>query len=270
MIRPPLPARSATVIFDVYLTTLRSRRVAKTLTEAKLTTREARRKLAVGVHWRGIDPDVHLGYRKGKRGGAWLVRWRCSKGYRQHSLGVADDELKEGTLDFNAAAKAAKAKVNVERQRAKAAADGPLLTVERAVELYIAERDRRDTARKGVSVRSDASSRLGRYVIGVSARGNRKGVPAAAIADVPLHMLDEGHLFKWRAALPSSLKAATKQRLINDLRRHSMAPILGIAIPCRAHCQRRLGTVYGPIKLRITWTTLRAIIKSWRMRRLQD
>lgn len=192
--------------------------MAKTLTEAKLTTREARRKLAVGVHWRGIDPDVHLGYRKGKRGGAWLVRWRCSKGYRQHSLGVADDELKEGTLDFNAAAKAAKAKVSVERQRAKAAADGPLLTVERAVELYIAERDRRDTARKGVSVRSDASSRLGRYVIGVSARGNRKGVPAAAIADVPLHMLDEGHLFKWRAALPSSLKAATKQRLINDLK----------------------------------------------------
>jgi hypothetical protein len=56
--------------------------MAKTLAEAKITTREQRRKLPVGVHWRGIDPNVHLGYRRGKRGGSWLVRWYDGKKYQ--------------------------------------------------------------------------------------------------------------------------------------------------------------------------------------------
>jgi integrase len=189
------------------------------LEEAKVTTKEARKKLGPGVHWRGIDPNVHLGYRKGKRGGSWLVRWYLGNGrYRQQPLGVADDELSEGTLDYNGAVKAAKGKVDAARLEAKANADGPLLTVRRAVEAYIAERDRRDTARKGREVRSDARSRLGRYVVGVPARGKRKTVPPSPLANIPLHALDEVQLQTWRSALPATLKAATKQRLINDLK----------------------------------------------------
>lgn len=82
--------------------------MAKTLKEVPLTTRSARAKLPIGLHWRGIDPETHLGYRKGVRGGVWLVRWRVGTGYRQDRLGTADDELSEGTLDYITAIRAAR------------------------------------------------------------------------------------------------------------------------------------------------------------------
>ena len=50
--------------------------MSKTLTEAQITTAKARSRLELGVHWRRLDAEAHLGYRKGKRGGVWLVRWR--------------------------------------------------------------------------------------------------------------------------------------------------------------------------------------------------
>ena len=34
--------------------------MAKTLNEAAITTANARKSLPIGVHWRGIDPDVQL------------------------------------------------------------------------------------------------------------------------------------------------------------------------------------------------------------------
>ncbi|MCL6698293.1 tyrosine-type recombinase/integrase [Sphingomonas sp. NSE70-1] len=193
--------------------------MAKTLTEAKITTREQRKKLPIGVHWRGIDPEVHLGYRKGKRGGKWLVRWYIGdEDYRQRTFATADDELPEGTLDFDDAVREARNLVAVERRKARAAAEGPLLTVRNAVETYSAARDARDTARKGRPVRSDATSRLTRYVTGQQARGKRKEVEATALAEIALYELSESDLLAWRAALPGALKGTTKQRLINDLK----------------------------------------------------
>ncbi|MFL6759448.1 integrase [Sphingomonas sp.] len=192
--------------------------MAKTLTEAKITTREQRKKLASGVHWRGVDPEVHLGYRKGKRGGSWLVRWYDGKKYQQRTFGTADDELREGTLDFAGAVKEARQVVEKERRTARAAAAGPLLSVRLAVETYMASRDARDCARKGRTVRSDASSRLSRYVAGQNARGKRKAVPAAPLAEIHLHELTEGDLLEWRAELPETLKGTSKRRLINDLK----------------------------------------------------
>src|SRR5690606_35844635 len=125
----------------------KAERMAKTLNEAAITTRNARSKLPAGLHFKGIDPEVHLGYRKGKRGGGvWLVRWRNrgpGANYLQAPLGTADDEIKEGTLDFNAAVRAARQRVEQARAEAKAAAEGPPLTVRLAVEAYIAERDAR-------------------------------------------------------------------------------------------------------------------------------
>jgi hypothetical protein len=56
-----------------------SNAVARTLNEAPITSRNARAGLPAGLHWRGIDPETHLGYRKGKRGGVWLgtlAEWR--------------------------------------------------------------------------------------------------------------------------------------------------------------------------------------------------
>ena len=61
------------------------------LREAKLTTKNARAALPAGVHWRSIDPDIHLGYRKGRRGGRWIVRsYEGDRKYRQIVLGTAE------------------------------------------------------------------------------------------------------------------------------------------------------------------------------------
>lgn len=192
--------------------------MAKTLQESPVTTRNARAALAPGVHWRRIDPDTHLGYRKGKRAGVWLVRWRAGAGYRQAPLGSADDALKAGTLSFEAALKAARDHVEKARADAAAEAAGPIVTVRAAVETYIATRDARDSRRAGRTKRSDAASRLSRHVIGKPASGQRKAVTAAPIADIALHKLTEKDLMRWRDGLPDELKATTTRRLINDFK----------------------------------------------------
>src|SRR6266404_3757519 len=192
--------------------------MAKTLKEAPITTRNARARLPAGLHWRGIDPETHLGYRKGKRGGGWLVRWRNGAGYRQAPIGTADDAIETGTPDYNAAIRAARAACEAARAEAKAKADGPLLTVRSAVEPYIAARNARHSRRTGRTVQSDADHRLSHYVIGQKARGKREAVPPSQLADVPLHALKESDLVTWRTNLPAELKDTTKQRLINDLR----------------------------------------------------
>lgn len=188
--------------------------MAKTLKEAPITTRNARAKLAAGLHWRGIDPEVHLGYRKGKRGGVWLVRWRNGAGYKQAPIGTADDELDEGTLDYNAAIRTAREVVEKARAEAKAEAGGPAPTVRLVVEAYVKDRDARESKSKGRAVRSDAGQRLSRYVLGQEARGRQLASPAAPIADIPLHALQESDLTEWRDGLPD-IKGTTKQRLIN-------------------------------------------------------
>ncbi|HET6940577.1 MAG TPA: integrase [Sphingomicrobium sp.] len=192
--------------------------MAKTLTEARITSRADRKRLASGLHWRGIDPEVHLGYRKGKRGGVWLVRWYLGGGYRQRKLATADDELAEGTLDYNGAVRAARDLVQNERLREKNAAAGPVLTVADAIETYASARDARDSARKGRPTSSDARSRLSRYVSGQTCRGRRQPVAAAPLARVALQELATRDLLEWRDGLPSSLKGTTKRRLINDLK----------------------------------------------------
>lgn len=193
--------------------------MAKTLAEGRITTRQQRKKLAPGEHWRSIDPDVHLGYRKGKRGGKWVVRWYLGdQEYQQKTFATADDELREGTLDFNAAVRTARALVEAARRDARAVAEGPLLTVRHAIELYTAARDARESGRKGREIRSDSFYRLRRHVVGAPQQGKRKKMPAAPLADVPLHELSEANLLDWRAALPDHLKASTKRRLATDLK----------------------------------------------------
>jgi integrase len=192
--------------------------MAKTLSESPLTTRNARAALPVGVHWRRIDPETHLGYRKRTRSGVWLVRWRHGKGYRQAPLGTADDALKAGTLSFEAATKAARDHVEKVRANALTEAAGPILTVRSAVDAYIAERDVRDSRRAGREKRSDAASRLRRYVTGRAAEGRRQPIAAAPIAAVELHALTEKDLARWRDSLPADLKATTKRRLVNDFK----------------------------------------------------
>lgn len=192
--------------------------MSRTLQEAKIAGRAERRRLTQGVHWRGIDPDVHLGYRKGPRGGSWLVRWYAGGAYRQRTLGTADDELNVGTFDYGGAVNEARRTVEIERRTAQAVAAGPVLTVRTAIKTYTAVRDARASRQKGFQTRSDAASRLSRHVIGYPSRGRRAEISASPLAEVPLHLLNETDLIDWRRSLSSALKGTTKQRLINDLK----------------------------------------------------
>ncbi|RWL45278.1 MAG: integrase [Mesorhizobium sp.] len=195
--------------------------MSKSLKESPITTPNARAALDAGTHWRGIDPEVHLGYRKGKRGGVWLVRWRNGLNYKYVTIGTADDRgsTKVGPLSYETAIKAARKLVEEHRTQADIEALGPVLKVRGAVEAYVGARDAREAKRRGRDKRSDAGQRLGRYVLGKGERGEQEAIPQEAkLADVHLHALTEQDLLSWRDGLPAIMKATTRQRLINDLK----------------------------------------------------
>ncbi|MBZ9910409.1 integrase [Mesorhizobium sp. BR115XR7A] len=198
--------------------------MAKTLKEAPITTASARSKLSTGEYARRLDADAAIWYRRGKRGGVWFARWRnhgAGANYLQAPVGPANDvndKPADGLLTFTQAETQARQIIATARQEAKAAAAGPVLTIRLAVETYVAERDARDTRRKGRTVRSDAGQRLRRYVLGQDKRGKQEAVPAAPLASIGLHELKESDLLTWRKGLPEELKSSTEQRLINDLK----------------------------------------------------
>lgn len=163
--------------------------------------------MAPGLHWRALDPDTHVGYRRGKRGGVWLARWRVGSGYRQHTLGTADDVIASGNLSYEEAVRVARETVEAARRLEKAEAEGPPQTVRNVLEAYIAVRDARETARRGKPGKGDAHSRLTRHVL-----SNQ------AIAERPLHSLTEKHLGEWADGLDPALAATTRRRLVNDLK----------------------------------------------------
>ena len=68
--------------------------MARTVRDARLESREARRKLASQhePHWKAIDGGMHIGYRKGARRASWLARYRPPGGrYIKSVLGIPDD-----------------------------------------------------------------------------------------------------------------------------------------------------------------------------------
>ena len=58
-------------------------------------------------YYRAIDPSLHLGYRKGKAGGKWVMRWYLGDGaYQVGTIGTADDSADPDgvvVLDFRQA-----------------------------------------------------------------------------------------------------------------------------------------------------------------------
>lgn len=169
---------------------------------------------------------THLGYRKGKRGGVWLVRWRSGAGYKQETIGTADDLLKAGKLSFAKAEAEARAIVERVHIEARAKADGEAPTVRSAVEAYVAVRNERDSKRAGRSVRSDADRRLTRHVLGrVEIRDEKNpgiirkpAIAAAPLVGVGLHELKDRDLKTWLADLPGDTKQSSVERLASDLK----------------------------------------------------
>ncbi len=70
--------------------------MARTVRNAKIDTRSSRSKLSIRrePYWTVMAAGCAVGYRKGKKGGTWIARWRASKG-KQHynALGPSDDAL---------------------------------------------------------------------------------------------------------------------------------------------------------------------------------
>lgn len=67
-----------------------------------ITTRAARERLEVrrDPYFRNIDNGVSLGYRRGVKGGTWVVRTLVEGRYRDTSLGRADDVIKADGLTY--------------------------------------------------------------------------------------------------------------------------------------------------------------------------
>lgn len=185
--------------------------VSGRLQEAILSTRVARARLDPGTYWRGIDPDVHLGYRRAPRGGRWLVRWRVERRYQQAVLGTADDALDAdgvNTFSFTQATVRARNHIAAARVETVAKAAGPALTVRSAVLEYIEERSAAEDARTaGIGLKRDHRSRLQKHVL-----------PNENLADLGLHKLTASKLAAWRDGLPATLSPSTRKRITSDLR----------------------------------------------------
>lgn len=68
--------------------------MARTIRNAKLDSRSARAKLSLRrePYWTVISRGCALGYRKGKKGGSWVARYRDEAGkQRYEAIGSADD-----------------------------------------------------------------------------------------------------------------------------------------------------------------------------------
>lgn len=183
--------------------------MGRAIREVSLTTPNARKGLAEGVYWRGVSAEVHLGYRKGKRSGRWLVRWRVpGSKYKQDGIGAADDGmLADGgeTLNFEQAK--AKAVRHVEQERIKARESGktPIPSVREVVEDYADARSVRAKKHEGARP-NDARGRLALHVL------------SHPIAEKQLGALSDEDLIEWRTGLPSDLATSSVRRIVNDFR----------------------------------------------------
>lgn len=89
--------------------------MSRSTDDAPLTTKAARERLPQRdkPYWRAIEGGLAVGYRRGARGGTWLVRRVLPGGrYSQGQIGRADDTLTadgQTVLDFKQASKAAAA-----------------------------------------------------------------------------------------------------------------------------------------------------------------
>jgi len=184
--------------------------MGRQLREAAITTRHARSGLPAGLHWRSIDPDIHLGYRKVQRAGRWMVRWRSGVGYRQAPLATADDVLEAdgaNVLSFAQAVSTSRVFVAAARREDRAAAAGPVPSVTTACEDYSAAIEARQAAKLGQESRI-TRARLRSHVTSDPVIGAKK-----------LHDLRANDISSWRVRLRAKkLAETTVRRISSDFR----------------------------------------------------
>jgi integrase len=117
--------------------------MARTVRDSNLETRAARGRLkAAGKpYYRAIDEGLHLGYRKGKTAGKWVLRRYTGDAYIVETIATADDTLDpDGAeiLSFSQAQALARAKfVESRRVAAGLPAQGGPYTVKLCLEDYL-------------------------------------------------------------------------------------------------------------------------------------
>lgn len=165
--------------------------MAKTVRDSRLDTRAARARLAVRgkPYWRAIDPGTHLGYRKGKRGGKWLVRWYAGdERYREEMIGAADDGADAdgiGVLSFaQAQAQARNRAAALAHAAAGLSPDRERYTVGEALEAYLKWMDHN---RKSAA---DARNRAAAFIL-------------PALGKIPVRRLTTARIRDWLNALAS-------------------------------------------------------------------
>jgi integrase len=127
--------------------------VARNPRDHRLETREKRLKLAQAKepYWRQLVPGTFLGYYRGARGSAWIVRQRSGKGYAAQRLGIADDHAPadgDVVLSYTQAVKrATEAQVEKRAPAPKHYGDG--LTLNQVVDSYLEGRQSTPGGRSG-------------------------------------------------------------------------------------------------------------------------
>jgi len=161
--------------------------MARTTKDSRLDCRTARAKLKVSgePYYRQLDDGLHLGYRKGKLGGRWVMRRRIGERYRVETIGVADDLSDADGVEVMSYTQAqARARtLTAQRHKSESGQTATPLTVAEAVETYL---DWLDAHRKaGKSARNRAANdilpTLGKLEVSrLETKGLRKWLQALA------------------------------------------------------------------------------------------
>jgi hypothetical protein len=162
--------------------------LARTVRDQNLETRSARSRLKPSPkpYYRTIDPGLHLGYRKGKSGGRWVVR--CYVGdqdYKTETVANADDVADADGVSILNFAQAQGLAREMRARAARIAAGMPIdvgpYTVKQCVAEYLAwmEQNRKSAkdARygpRGLSSQSSGRSNAKRSEPTISAAGYRR------------------------------------------------------------------------------------------------
>ncbi len=158
-----------------------------------------------------FEKGFHLGYRKGQRGGSWVLRRYLGRDakppYVYETIGRADDDPTEAdTLSYEAGRSLARKRMEAITGEGEPKKPTPSLTVAKAIEQYVAEREEREAERHGTDKRgmkNDAASRLKRVDDKLAAK---------SLAEITVD-----DLTVWRKSL-KGLQASTVRRVSNDLR----------------------------------------------------
>jgi integrase len=137
--------------------------MARTVRDANLETRTARGRLKASgkPYYRALDPGLHIGYRKGRAGGKWILRrYVGQQEYKVETIATADDSADAdgiAVLDFRQAQALIRERAAQYARIAKGlpAKDGPY-TVRVCIAEYLAFLERNRKSARDARYRAEA------------------------------------------------------------------------------------------------------------------